>query len=303
MAGGDILWVSDDGPIAGLAANRDRIFCVTSSQLVSFARDGSDVRVLAKGSQYDYSGAIAANDATVYWGKIDSASSTQPSGIWSVPHGGGPETALGTEGYITFAITLDSTAVYWMTDDAVLSTPLGGGPTTQLAVPQGITYEDAFVVSGGQLYWSTNSSAGGPAGNLFRMPLGGMPLAIAPGPVFSLRATATGIAWLESPSPAIVSLTAATQAINRDPLTGWVDAFATDGSNWYWRDSTSGVVYAQDIAGGPPRALTEPVQLATSNFGDGPEIIVDSHQLIWADRRGAAAYQPDYDVVRAIAIP
>jgi hypothetical protein len=44
------------------------------------------------------------------------------------------------------------------------------------------------------------------------------------------------------------------------------------------------------------------VQAATGNYGNGQEIIVDSHQLIWADRRGPIAYQPDFDLVRAIAV-
>jgi hypothetical protein len=298
------IWASDDGPILGLAVKGDRIFCVTQTKLLSMARDGSAVRVLAQtslGLPFAFTGAIAVNDQAVYWGTSIGPDGQEAGSVWSIALDGGATTKIGDEGYGASGIVLDHARVYWITNDAVLSAPLGGGPATQLATLAGLSYGHDLALAGGNLYWSTNSSAIGPqTAGMFRMPAtGGAPESIADGPVFSVEATADGVAWLEDPSPVIVDTPSGGTA-QRIALSGWVSELASDGSRWLWRDEGTGAVYALTGPGATPQPLAGPVPASTANNGDGPHILVDQGQVIWADRSGPIAYQPDVDVLRVI---
>jgi hypothetical protein len=304
------IWTSDDGPILGLAASADRIFCVTANKLTSMARDGSDVRVLAQASALTQpSGAIAIGAATVYWGGtfnpgIAGEAGVEVGEVWAVPRDRGAATTIGSEGYVAEGIAVDGSGVYWLTDDAVMGAPLDGGAAVKLTALQGLSYENDFVLSAGSLYWSTNGAdVGSPRAGLFQMETsGGTPVAIGSGPVFDLQPTPTGIAWLEDPTPVIVER-ASSPSLLRLPLSGWVDEFTTDGTRWYWRDDRTGAVYMLGSQDTTPNLLAGAVQWATANNGDGPHIVVDGDQLIWADRTGPIAYQPEFDVLRAIPVP
>jgi hypothetical protein len=299
---GGAVWTSDDGPILGLALDADRIFCVTQSKLTSLARDGSAPRILAQSSdRFAYTGAIATNGVAVYWGVASPS-----GGVLVVSPEGDGGVSIGMEGYATVGIALDESSVYWMTNDSVMSAPLTGeGMPTNLATLQGLSYEDAFTLVDGMLYWSTNSSATGPAtAGLFRMPAtGGMASMIAPGPVFSVESTGTGaVAWLENPTPVLVESATSASTGQRIALPGQVSEFATDGARWYWRDDRTGAVWAIAAANGTPDALTQPVTYATANLGDGRHILVDQSEVVWADRTGPIAQQPDVNVLRVLRL-
>jgi hypothetical protein len=296
------LWTSDDGPILGLAVDADRVFCVTQAKLMSLARDGTDARVLAQSpDRFAYTGAIATNGVTVYWGVASPS-----AGVSAIAPNGEGGVSIGVEGYSTVGIALDESNVYWMTNDSVMSAPLAGmGMSTPLATLQGLSYENAFTLVGGMLYWSTNSSAVGPAtAGLFRMAAtGGAASMIAPGPVFSLEPTGTGaVAWLENPTPVIVESAPTQSSSQRIPLPGAVSEFATDGARWYWRDDRTGVVLAVAGATATPSELTKPVADATANNGDGRHILVDQNQVFWADRTGPIASQPEVNVLRMLRL-
>ncbi len=300
-SGSGVLWTSDDGPILGLAIDTDRVFCVTQAKLVSVARDGSDPRVLAQSSdRFAYSGAIATNGAAVYWG-VGSSS----GGVSAIAPDGGASVSLGAEGYATMGVALDESRVYWMTNDSVMTAPLEGSGMATLATLAGLSYENAFTLVGGMLYWSTNDSAVGPAtAGVFRMPaMGGTPSMIAPGPVFSIEPAGSGaVAWLENPTPVVVESATMQSTAARIALPGAVSEFATDGARWYWRDDRTGIVYAIAGAGGTASALTQASANATANNGNGRHILVDQGQVFWADRTGPIASQPDVNVLRMMRL-
>lgn len=295
-----VLWTSDDGPILGLAIDADRVFCVTQSKLVSVARDGTDPRVLAQSpDRFAYSGAIATNGVAVYWG-VGSSS----GGVSAISPDGGASVSLGAEGYATVGIALDESRVYWMTNDSVMTAPLGGSGMATLATLAGLSYENAFTLVDGMLYWSTNDSAVGPAtAGVFRMPaMGGTASMIAPGPVFSLEPTGTGaVAWLENPTPVVVENASAQSPAARIALPGTVSEFATDGARWVWRDDRTGTIYAIAGAGGTASPLTQASANATPNNGDGRHILVDQGQVFWADRTEPPS-QAEVNVLRMIRL-
>jgi hypothetical protein len=298
------IWTSDDGPILGLAVSGDSIFVVTQEKLTSMARDGSQVQVLQQTAQrFGYSGAIAVNDETVYWGTSVGASGQEAGTVWAITRDG-EMTTIGDEGYNVVGLGLDEARVYWLTNDAVLSAPLGGGSETSLAPLAGLSYENDLALAGGDLYWSTNSSAvGSQMAGVFRMPsTGATPTSIGNGPVFSLEATAEGVAWLENPTPVIVATPAGGTA-QRIPLSGSVSEVATDGGHWYWRDDGTGVLRVLANGATVSQPLTQAVAAATANDGDGRHILVDQGEVIWADRSGPIASQPDVNVLRVLALP
>ena len=103
-------------------------------------------------------------------------------------------------------------------------------------------------------------------------------------------------------TPVIVATPAGGTA-QRIPLSGAVSEVATDGGHWYWRDDGTGVVHVLANGATTPQALTQAVAAATANNGDGPHILVDQGQVIWADRSGPIASQPDVNVLRVLALP
>jgi hypothetical protein len=297
---GGPLWTSDDGPILGIVAAGERIVCVTSTKLVSVARSGGDARVLSQSSaSVTNTGAIAANSDAIFWGTQE--------GIESTPLGGGTVTVVGVEGYDPVGIALDSSNVYWITDDAIMKAPLGGGVAPlKLAALEGLSYGDAFTLVGGTLYWATNDSAVGPAiAELLRLPaIGGTPQVVRPTNVYSIQPSGPdGVAWLEEPTPVIVTFSAADQSTHRIPLSGWVNEVAGDGARWYWKDEGTGVAYALDGPSAVPRALTSAVSGTMVNNGVGWHVIVEGGVLYWADRSGSFSdARPEVNVLRGMAV-
>jgi hypothetical protein len=300
----DTLWLSDDGPILGLATHGDRVFAVTQSKLVSIPRAGGKATLLASSpGGFAYRGSIAVNDEAIYWG---TGGETSIGVISRIPIDGGYVLPIASEGYVAMGIALDDTNVYWLSNDAVLSVPLGGMQEPKvLAKLSGLDYEVDFALAGGELYWSTNDSAvdSSDLAQVLRVKTDGSGLeVIGAGPVFSLEPDGRGgVAWLEDPAAVAVRTDGA--AVTRTPLGGWVDEIATDGARWFWRDERTGVLSVISEGDAAPRAFTDPVQYATANNGNGHHTIVDAKGIVWADRRGPIAYQPEVNVVRAQPLP
>jgi hypothetical protein len=194
-----------------------------------------------------------------------------------------------------------------MTNDAVLSAPLTGegAPMTTLATLGGPTYENDFTLVSGMLYWSTNTSAVGPAmEGFFRLPAtGGTPSMVGPSAIFSLEPVGTGgVGWLEEPTPVVVERDPSQSMDQRIPLPGAVSEFVTDGAHLYWRDDRTGAVYAMPGAGGSASVIAPSEANASTNIGDGWHMLVDQGQVFWADRTLSQGTQQDASVLRVLNV-
>jgi hypothetical protein len=143
---------------------------------------------------------ITIDAKNVYW--------TDGNAVWQIPKGGGTPLMLAEhKGGLTSGIAVDSTYVYWTSEESpdggsplntgsVMKTPIGGGATTVLATGQSIPLD--LKVDGKNLYWANQGETTKPNGMVMKLPLAGgspVPLAMGQNTVFDLAIDSTHVYW------------------------------------------------------------------------------------------------------------
>ena len=194
-------------------------------------------------------------------------------------------------------VAVDSTSVYWTSNDLVLKAPIGGGAVVVLASGDG-----PIAVDGTSVYWADDHNNAISKAPLTGVPDGGTATVLAPGQstIYSNASMAldgTGVYW--------VSSNGGTDSILKAPLTG-----VPDGGSPLTVASVPGLIHGITVdgtgvyltwthtGGTPTVAATAPLTgvadggapttLVTTGVGSPVAIAVDATRIYWADNGGGA---------------
>lgn len=176
--------VSGLGDINGIVVNAGSIYANPGGSVVRVAIDGGSPQVVVADAG---AGVIAADLAAVYWGKIEADGGALFSAaldggtarelaslpwspvtividgdtiywtvfngyVMSMPRGGGTPTTIASGLNAAYGLAVDSTFVYWTTQDAVMKAPKGGGVATTIATSPATAF---VAVDDAGVYWTT----------------------------------------------------------------------------------------------------------------------------------------------------
>jgi hypothetical protein len=262
--------------------------CTTRSPAIRLAANGSTSRL--------------AVDAThVYW--IAEADAFTGHILYRVPKVGGPATALAevalpATGPAT-ALAVSSTGVYAATPLGVVSAPIDGGAPTVLASPGGVPGSLAIDSTNAYFLSQIGTECEAPSLALLKVPLaGGAATVLATGvkvgsplAVDAANAYFVSVFWhsdcnLTTEFVNAIPSAGGTATTLSDPLVGWVDDFAIDGTSAYWIDNqyADGIealyIVKRALAGGAPSILA--VDEPPPPYSATP-IAVDAKRVYWSD--------------------
>jgi hypothetical protein len=130
---------------------------------MSVPSSGGKAKTLASDSEVV--GCIAVDATSVYWATVS-------GGLMKVPLGGGTPETLASVG--AYNIVLDATSVYWIGETGVMKMPLDGGAVTTLASGSYGYVTEALAVDATNVYWSPGPGMGpGGSSPLLSVPLNG----------------------------------------------------------------------------------------------------------------------------------
>ncbi len=176
-------------------------------------------------------------------------------------------TVPGTSQNSAYGVALDSSSVYWVSNDAsgnaeVQSAPLlGGGPITLGATSTGPLSPFGMTVSSSTIYFVAYSGGGG--GGLYALPLkGGTPNEI----------------WTASSSGKPIDV-----------------ALDESGANLYWTDDGAGAVYSMPAGGGT-------VTTIASGIGGPQQLAIDMNNVYFTAFNAGSVYEVPLGSTTATAI-
>jgi hypothetical protein len=180
---------------------------------------------------------IALDSTHLYW-TAGSDGSLDGGTVESVSLGGGTPVTLVQQQVFPTSITRDSSRLYWVTDQAVVSMPLRGGRPTTLATRQYLA--NGIAVASGDLYWTIAGdgiSCG--TGLVMSVPVtGGKPKTLASGQDFpaGIAADSESVYWVNQVNPGAVMKVARAGGAPTPLACGQAlpTAIAVDGASVFW---------------------------------------------------------------------
>lgn len=253
VGGGSITLLASgqNGP-KSIAVDSQNVYWADLDQSGIWTDNGALVRVsLAGGSPTTLVGPGSANgskgqrfvmdialDSThLYW-TAGSDGSLDGGTVESVSLGGGTPVTLVQQQVFPTSLTRDSSRLYWVTDEAVVSMPLrGGGPTT-LATRQFLA--SGIAVASGDVYWTIAGdgiSCG--TGLVMSVPVtGGKARTLASGQDFpaGIAADSESVYWVNQVNPGAVMKVARAGGAPTTLACGQVlpTAIVVDGASVFW---------------------------------------------------------------------
>ena len=213
-----------------LAVAGTNVYFATSTAVESVPTVGGAATTLTTGSWLGWGG-IAVGGGNVYFVQ------STPSGVCSVPLGGGSFTTLFATG--ASALATNATNLYWSQNNAssgIFSAPLAGGTGVTLATGAGARQ---MVLDATSVYWTTDSS-----GTVMQVPLsGGTPVTLASGQLnpAGIAVDATSVYWANWYGGTIMKVligggSAVTLATGQQSQMG---ALAVDATSVYWATNSA----------------------------------------------------------------